>query len=275
MRPRRPNPTAPIEPWSRTRLQALLTASAIACCALLAGVSVLVAQVARPAPDAVPAAAATPAATSEMTLRDRIASEPMASVDPEAATRPDPALTPAPSIRLPYAVEGRGPAGVPVYGHSVEGAVAQLAAIDVAVLEAMDTRLSRDVHQVWVLPGGPALADWDVAVNVAAFLRGARQGSAKDAATVVTVVPAGGMIKGTDGPDWVLACVLLDVRATIAADHRMGWGHCARMQWTAARWQIAPGIPPAVAPSTWPGSKSAAAAGWLTWDSDEQQQVRR
>jgi hypothetical protein len=118
------------------------------------------------------------------------------------------------------------------------------------------------------------MEQWDLAVNVAAFLRGARQGAAKEAATVVTAGPAGGMVKGTDGPDWVLACVLLDVRATIQTDYRMGWGHCARMQWADGRWQIGPGATPAAAPSAWLGSKAAVAAGWLTWDSPEQEPVR-
>ena len=36
----------------------------------------------------------------------------------------------------------------------------------------------------------------------------------------------------------------------------MGYGYCERMQWSPAeRWMIAPGTPPAVAPSTWPGSE--------------------
>ncbi len=198
----------------------------------------------------------------------------MPSLDPAAATRPDPALSPAPAIHLPYAVEGRGPADVQVYGHTPEGAVAQLAAIDVAVLQAMDVDYTSQVHQAWVLPGGPALEEWDDATNVAAFLRGAHQTSTKDDATSVEVRPAAGLVKGTDGPDWVLACVLLDVRAWIQAEYRMGWGHCARMQWSDDRWQIAPGTPPAAAPSAWPGSNAAVAAGWLTWDSPEQEPVR-
>jgi hypothetical protein len=198
----------------------------------------------------------------------------MASVDAVAATHPDPAPTPAPPIRLPAAIQGRGPAGLQVYGHTPEGAVAQLAAIDVAVLETMDVGYTAEVHQAWVLPGGPELGGWDLAANVTAFLRGARQGSAKDKATTVTVTPAGGLIKGVDGRDWVVACVLLDVQATIRTDYRMGWGHCARMQWADERWQIGPGEPPATAPSTWPGSNAAVAAGWLTWESDEQESIR-
>jgi hypothetical protein len=63
----------------------------------------------------------------------------------------------------------------------------------------------------------------------------------------------------------VLACVLLDVRASIAGDARIGYGHCARMEWQHGRWIIAPGAQPARAPSVWPGSELAVTAGWRTW----------
>ena len=36
-------------------------------------------------------------------------------------------------------------------------------------------------------------------------------------------------MKGVDGPDWLVACVLLEVRATISAEARMGYGYCERM----------------------------------------------
>lgn len=272
----RQNPSEPAQPWSRARLQAVLIGLVAIAVVLVGGVAILMASSLRPT--LIVDGGAPPGgglgAPPSAHPRDDIAAAPMPSLDPADATRPDPAFTPAPPIRLPNAVEGRGPAGVPVYGHNAEGAVAQLAAIDVAVLEAMDIAYTGEAHRDWVIPGGPGLEEWDLTVNVAAFLRGARQGSVKDAATTVTVTPAGGLVKGTDGPDWVLACVLLDVRATIRADYRMGWGHCARMQWSDGRWQIAPGTPPAPAPSAWPGSKAALAAGWLTWVSAEQEVLR-
>ncbi len=275
MRPR-PRTTETVQPWSRARLQALLGVSAVAAVGLLAGVAILIASSVHP--DTIVGGGAPPGGgfgtPPPASPRDTIAAAPMASLDPAAATRPDPALTPAPPIHLPDATDGRGPAGIPVYPHAVEGALAQLAAIDVAVLEAMDTGYTAEVHQAWVQPGGPTLEDWDLAINVAAFLRGAHQAAAKDPSTTVTVAPAGGQVKDTDGPDWVLACVLLDIQATIRAEYRMGWGHCARMQWADNRWQIAPGTPPAPAPSAWPGSKAAVTAGWLTWTSAEQEAPR-
>ena len=64
------------------------------------------------------------------------------------------------------------------------------------------------------------------------------------AATVIAV-PAAGQVKGVDGPDWAVACVLFEVRATITVEAQMGYGYCERMQWQHGRWMIAPGAPPA------------------------------
>ena len=101
--------------------------------------------------------------------------------------------------------------------------------------------------------------------HVQSFLSTARMGSVKDPRTTVTVTPAAAQVKATDGPDWVVACVLSEVRAVINVEARMGFGYCERMQWDGSRWLIAPGEPPAVAPSTWPGTDLAFAAGWRTW----------
>ena len=280
---RRRNQTIePAQPWTRQRLLLSLATAGLLAIAALLGVALAFAQAlatgswpvtptspTNGTPDSATTARAFAEASGSAAIRDRIAAAPMVSLPSEAATRPDPALTPAPRIRVPDALNGRGPAGVAIFPHTDVGAVAQLAAIDVAVLEAMSIPHTVEVHGAWVLPGGPAMDSWDLAANVVAFLRSSRQGAAKDAATLVRVRPVGAMVKGTDGPDWLVACVLLDVSATIRAEARMGWGHCARMQWTDGRWQIAPGAPPAPGPSAWPGSKAAVAAGWLTWAGPE------
>lgn len=257
--------------WGVQRLRLLLVAALVGALGLIAGVAMLIAESARPTQivgDGAPPGGGF-GALSPASVRDRIAAAPMASVDPAAATRPDPATELAPAIHIPEPTVSRGPADVPVFGHTAEGAVAQLAAIDESVLEAMSVPQARDVHAAWVQPGGPTFDDWDLTQNVTAFLRGARQSATKDVTTTVEVSPAGGLVKGTDGPDWVLACVLLDVQATIQTTYRMGWANCHRMQWTGERWLIGVGAQPARAPSAWPGSKAALAAGWLTWTRDE------
>jgi hypothetical protein len=261
----------PAAAWGVQRLRLLLVAALVGALGVVTGVAMLIAQSVRPTQivgDGAPPGGGF-GALSPASVRDRIAAAPMASVDAAAATRPDPATELAPAIFIPEPSVARGPAGIPVFGHTAEGAVAQLAAIDTSVLEAMSVPQAREVHEAWVQPGGPTFEDWDLTQNVTAFLRGARQGSTKDVTTTVRVSPAGGLVKGTDGPDWVLACVLLDVQATIQTSYRMGWANCQRMQWTGERWLIGAGTQPATAPSAWPESKAALAAGWLTWTPDE------
>ncbi|MCA0307401.1 MAG: hypothetical protein LCH87_08590 [Actinobacteria bacterium] len=256
-------------PWSRNRLLAMLAGIGVALCVLLAGLAIAVwSAVVEPAPTA-PAATVKQPDGRAGSVRDRIAAAPMASVDPDAAFSPDPATTQIRQILIPVASVEAGPAGVPAgFPHTPQGAVGQLAAIEKTVLESMSLPVARDIHQAWVQPGGPAVEDWELTRDVEAFLAAGRQGGqAKDVTTLVSATPAAAILKGVDGPDWVVACVLMDVQVAIRTDARMGYGFCARMQWspTEQRWLIAAGSQPAAAPSTWPGSRAAAAAGWLSW----------
>jgi len=83
---------------------------------------------------------------------------------------------------------------------------------------------------------------------------------------VVVTTPVGAMVKGTDGPTWTLACVLVTVRARVKAEARIAYGHCERMTWQTGRWVIGSGLAPARAPGTWPGSEAMVAAGWRSWE---------
>jgi hypothetical protein len=71
-----------------------------------------------------------------------------------------------------------------------------------------------------------------------------------------------GQIKGTVGPDFVVACVLGEATVSAATVGRGGAGDCQRMVWSDERWWIGPGAQPAPAPSAWPGSADAIRAGW-------------
>lgn len=250
--------------WSQPHLIAVLCAAATVVLALIVGLGfaiwTAIAEPTPPQPDGV-----TP--VDDLAVRDRIAAEPMPSVDPQAAFTPDTAVLPAGGILVPTPSIEAGPAGVASgFPRTAEGAVGQLAAIEKTVLEAMSLSVVREVHSEWVQPGGPALADWELTRNVTAFLEAARQpGQAKDPATLVRVSPAAALVKGSDGADWVVVCVLLDVQAEIRTESRMGYGLCSRMTWAEGRWQVAPGEPPASAPQAWPGSTAAVDAGWLDW----------
>lgn len=268
LRGRRRRPVQHLGPWSRSRLLLLLGGVVLGGVLLLAGVGFAVVYAVR---DRTPAAAAPSAEPSVVagSVRDRIAATEMASVDERAGFSPDPAVTQAGHIMIPNSTT-TGPAGVASgFPHTPEGAVGQWAAIEQAVLEAMSLPVTTGIHQEWVAAGGPGVEEWELTRNVQAFLASARQGGAvKDDTTLVTASPVAALVKGSDGPDWVVACVLLDVQASVRADARMGYGLCSRMEWSGGRWRVAAGQPPATAPSAWPGSKAAVAAGWLTWVED-------
>lgn len=199
--------------------------------------------------------------------RDEVAAAPMATAHPSAIRPGEPATVVPETIEVPAATE-TGPADIPAgFPDTPQGAVGQLAAIDVAVLNAMEVRHANEVYDAWALPGGVGGGQWVMTENVVAFLGATSNSAAKPATTTVVAKPAAAQIKGVDGSDWVVACVLLEVRATVKQDARIGYGHCERMQWedTQGRWMIAPGKPPAQAPSTWPGTEAAVNAGWRDW----------
>lgn len=197
--------------------------------------------------------------------RDAIAAAPMLNVDANAARPAPPAAVPAPMITVPGSTT-LGPAGVPSgFPHTPGGAIGQLAAIEQVVLQSMSVQVANIIHANWAMPAARGVAQWPLTQNVQSFLGGARMGSTMDPTSTVVVTLAGAQIKGVDGPDWVLACVLVKVRATITQDAQMGYGYCERMQWHSSRWMIAPGAVPAAAPSTWPGGALSNKAGWRTW----------
>ena len=195
----------------------------------------------------------------------------MLAVRPADSRASTPAAVAGPTITIPASTRP-GPASVPAgFPRTPQGAVAQLAAIETTVLQGMSIAAANQVYEQWALPGGVGVVGWEITQDVQAFLTTAQMGPEKDIASSVVATPAAAQVKGTDGPDWVLACVLLDMRATITADARMGYGYCERMQWRAGRWMIAPGTPPARAPSTWPGSDLSIKAGWRTWATSGQE----
>lgn len=264
--------------WGRSRLLATLAAGVVAALLFVLGLGLALFFGLRSAGQDAPtqvAATEVDAAGTGPAHRDQVAGQPMLPVAPEDARRGVPAAQAGPVIQVPVAT-GAGPAQVPTgFPRIPEGAVGQLAAIETTLLQGMSIPQANQVYDRWALPNGTGVANWPLTKNVQNFLASAGQGQNKDATVAVTATPAAGQVKGTDGAHWVLACVLLDVRATITAEARIGYGYCERMQWhpgsggaettAGGRWMIAPGAPAATAPSTWPGTDLAFKAGWRTW----------
>lgn len=266
-------PAANPEGWGRRRLLGILCAAVVVALALVGGLAYAVslafdsgASQSAQRSGAAPAQAAMQSPTRwGDQRRDAVAAAPMLRVPASAARPTAPATEPAAQILVPAGTRV-GPADVLTgFPHTRQGAVGQLGAIETAVLQTMSLPQTRAVYDAWALPGGVGAQDWGLTRAVRAFLGSTDMGPVKDPTVTVVTRPAAGLVKGTDGPDWTLACVLVEVSTVVQQQARIAYGHCERMQWSHRRWMIAPGSAPAPAPSTWPGSQQALNAGWRAW----------
>lgn len=263
----RPPTTSPGRPWGQGRLLLLLATILTIAVAVVAGLGLLIYTSLTTPPPPATVTAASSGSSSGQALRDTLAAAPMLAVTQADSRGGTPAAMPAPGIVVPESTViggARVPSGFP---HTPKGAIGQLAAIEIAVLTQMSVAGAAEIYRAWAMPDAPALEQWPLMLHVQSFLAGARMGPVKDPTTTIRLVPVGAQVKGTDGPDWTIACVLVDATVTIRTQVRTGFGYCERMQWdpAAQRWLVGPGTPPAVAPSTWPGTQLAQRAGWLTW----------
>ncbi|GAC1378603.1 MAG: hypothetical protein NVSMB48_00350 [Marmoricola sp.] len=264
----RTHTTSAPAPWSRQRLLAALAAltATLAVALGVAGYYSLRVIVAG-------GRAATVSTTDHgVARRDAIAADPMLSVDPDAMYPATPAAQVAPRFPIP-ASHGVGPDSVPTgFPDTPAGAVAQLGAIGTAVFATMSMQVVTAIYRDWAIPGGFGASRWPLTDDVQQFLSGAQATTSMPPGVTIAAVPSGAIVKGTDGPHWVLACVLWQISETGGQPVELGYGYCERMQWIplpttvgGGRWEIAPGTPAAPAPNTWPGTVIAAQAGWKMW----------
>ena len=256
------------QPWSLEKLRIVLGGIAVVVILLIAGLVFWIVRAVTDTDTGGQATTPTPTQVHGQQARDQIAAEPMLQVDPVDAREGKVSPSPAKTLTIPTATKV-GPAEIPTgFPQTPEGAVGQLAAISGTVTEGMSIPQAQMVHRAWAMPGAPSAAQWQLTENVRVFLESAGvSGQEAGTTTTVTATPVAAQIKGHDGDDWVLACVLFDVKAVVEQEARTGWGHCERMQWdsSSSTWKIAPGQQPAAAPSTWPGTTKALEAGWRTW----------
>jgi hypothetical protein len=194
--------------------------------------------------------------------RDAIAAAPMPAADP-AAAQPSVLSTRDPGMIALPASTTAGPAGIASgFPHTTEGALAQLAAIDADVMSTATLERARQVIAEWAVPGGPTGETWTAVKVLAAFHSAAGLAGGAGDGLVVHATPMMGLVKGSDGPDWVVVCVNLQIDATLRRTARVAAADCQRMVWDGGRWLIGPGSEPWPAASTWPGTDAAIDAGW-------------
>src|SRR3546814_19754081 len=85
------------------------------------------------------------------------------------------------------------------FPHTPEGAIGQLAQIDLAVLQSMSLTTATEVYNAWALPGGVRAEEWWITASVQAFLTSTGMGAVTDPRSSVSLEPAAAPVKGTDG----------------------------------------------------------------------------
>ncbi len=266
----RPQPyVGEVIPWDVRRLRLVLAGVAVVTIAVGCwGLYTLIAT--NPTSPPEPQRLFTPAVAASATgaqRRDAIAAAPMLAVPPLSLQDAAPGTSQPDPVTVPAAT-GIGAAQVPSgYPRTPAGALGQLGSLSAAVVQQMSMPYTQQVHTAWSAPGAGDIDQWPLAVNVRSFLGKTRMGPAKSADAAIVAFPVAGQIKGNDGPDWQLACVLLDIRArNRSGDHRQViYGVCERMRWQGTRWVMDTGARPAPPPATWPGTALSAQAGWRPW----------
>jgi hypothetical protein len=263
--------TSPPSEWTRRQAQWLVAALALAGTLLCAGVVVVADPRGSEAEDKglSPTSHQATAASDE----DRIADRPLPSAPLDAA-RPGELSTDSYAPVVIPSASGVGAAGVPTgFPQTVEGAIAQLAAIDEATLESASIARAQEIVRAWAAPGGPTDQSWTGVQAMATLLTAAGLPSDADDAVDVEVLPAMTMVKGqltvasaSSVPDpvgFVVPCLDMVVTLTLGGSaHRIAVADCQRMVWRDGRWMIGPGPEPSPAPSLWPGTPASYAVGF-------------
>lgn len=249
--------------WGPARVLTLVAVAALVALAVLTGVVLaVVGMLTEKQQSATDAPGHGAAPSTAMSLQDALAAMPMPTADPDDALPGPVSRQAAGVIELPRATAD-GPADVHTgFPRTPEGALAQLAAIDVTAMQTGSMDGVRRVIAEWAAPGGPTPETWSGVDGMASLLSAAGLSGAGSPQLAIVVRPVMGLIKGTVGPQFAVVCVNLEFTVTVEQTSRIAIADCQRMAWVGDRWVIGAGPEPAQAPSIWPGTDAAIAAGW-------------
>lgn len=170
----------------------------------------------------------------------------------------EPLVLPAPAVVSGHLVPGGFPA-------TPEGALAQLVALTRAGIAGGDPGSYDAAYDAVAQPGAPSGSSSYVHRQLADLRsHGGLRPAGPVPGLAIDWTPTSGLIKGTtSGGSLVVVCVLgqldVDYQGRVAS---AGLGDCQAMRRAGGAWRIAAGPPAATAPSAWPGSSEAAAAGY-------------
>ncbi|MEQ3552870.1 hypothetical protein WIS52_20580 [Pseudonocardia nematodicida] len=263
-------------PGGRRRALLILTGAALLVLALLVGVIVSLTSMFTgddpPNPDASETSAAAPAPDGASVgngpqAEAALAGSAMLDLPVEAASpRTLSTRTAGPPIALPEPSEVVGTVVAAGFDSSEEGALAQLVELTKVGLSGGDPQTWAGAYASIAEAGAAPAEQTRVYRDLVDLRRGAnmRQSGPLRAGMTMSWTPTSAMIKGsTDDGTYTVACVL----GEFVADNNgrvinAGWGNCLPMRRVDDQWRVASGPTAAPAPSAWPGSDEAVAAGW-------------
>jgi hypothetical protein len=196
-----------------------------------------------------------------------LARAPMLDLPPSAAApHPLTTRTAGPPITLPEPTQVAGtevPTGFPP---TPEGALAQLAELMTAGMAGGDPQTFARAYDSLAEVGAAPVAQTWTSRDLVDLRRGSNMATTGPlrAGMRISWTPTSAMVKGTsrDG-SYVVACVLGEFVADSGGRIvNAGWGNCLPMRRVGDQWRVASGPTAALAPSAWPGSAAAVAAGW-------------
>ncbi|WP_143105595.1 hypothetical protein [Pseudonocardia ammonioxydans] len=146
-----------------------------------------------------------------------------------------------------------------------EGALGKVLAVTRAGLSGGDLQTWAQVYASVAEPGAAPPEQTPVSRDLAEFRRSAHMSpTGPRAGTTISWAPTSAMVKGTtDDGTYLVGCVLGEF--VVEHEGRVvtgGYGNCLPMRRVGDQWRIASGPAAAAAPSPWPGSDEAVAAGY-------------
>lgn len=214
-----------------------------------------------------PSNAPRPVPGDDLTAAENaLAQKPMLALPAEAA-QPQPltTATAGPSLALPPATQTVGrwiPGGFP---DTVEGALAQLKALDETTLTGGDPQVYASGYKQLAAPGAPDPGSTGLySLLTSMRSRAGVTATGPVSGLTVTYQVSAAQVKGTaDDGRYVVVCVLGQVSAGFSGQiTSLGIGDCQAMTWTGTQWLIASGAMASSAPCAWPGSTPAVNAGY-------------
>ena len=211
------------------------------------------------APDAAPPQAGGWDTAAEAALATRVMPQ-----FPDAAAKPQ-TLAPAglAAIAVPTATRTNTTGVGEGFPATPEGAIGQLAALEVAGLTDLNPQTYNEAYRSISLPGAPNPSSTPLGAQIAQVYDGAVVEGTDSSPIASRWQLAGALVKGvTNGGRSVTVCVVGELQAAQASSTEAGTGDCQSMRFTGTEWRIAPGPVAALAPSTWPGTPSFVRAGY-------------